>query len=436
MTLPRSLLLSFGATALATAVLLGGCAPDIGPAGPSRRDGDGGAGATDDGAIATVTYHADVRPILARHCEGCHVAGGIAPFPLDTYDIARTTSLQIASATRARRMPPYPANASGDCNTFHDARWLSEQEIATLEAWHVAGAPEGIPVAAPERMASPTFAPGEATHRVELASPYLPAPSDDDTPLDTIRCFVVDPGLASPGFLTAYQVVPGEPRVVHHAILFEPETAASAEAAIALDAADAEPGYDCNGGPSVAAHPVVLWAPGGGALHFPSGTGLRIGTHPMVMQIHYNLGSGALPDQTRIDLVIVPSVDREARILALADPAALELAPRSESTSATAEVLAPASGLVWGVSPHMHQRGRTLRVTRDGAGPEQCMLDVDRWDFAWQLGYFYETPIAVARGDRLTLKCVYDTRSDTGVVTWGEGTGDEMCLAYFYVTAS
>jgi hypothetical protein len=37
--------------------------------------------------------------------------------------------------------------------------------------------------------------------------------------------------------------------------------------------------------------------------------------------------------------------------------------------------------------------------------------------------------------DALSLRCGYDTRSRTDTVTWGEGTSDEMCLAYLYVTS-
>lgn len=413
---------------------LAGCSAGPGPAGP--RDGADG-GAASDGAIRReVSYHGVVRPILARHCEGCHVAGGIAPFPLDTYAIAAGMSMRIAEVTRARIMPPYPANASGECNTFRDARWLEESEIATLEAWHAAGAPEGDPsIPAPERMAPPSLAPSEVTASVALASEYTPSMTDDDTPLDDIRCFVVDPGLRADGFLTAYQVVPGEPRIVHHAILFEPESADQAAAAQRLE--DGEPGlgYVCNGGPVVRAHPVVLWAPGTAATRFPEGTGLRIAPHPMVLQVHYNIAAGALPDRTRIDLAIAASVAREARILGLSDPPALQLPPRQAAAAASAEFAAPADGTVWGVFPHMHQRGRTMRVTRTGAS-EDCLLEVDRWSFMWQLGYYYETPIQVRRGERVRIDCTFDTSLETDTVTWGEGTGNEMCLSYFYVTAS
>ncbi|MDQ3033374.1 MAG: hypothetical protein M3Y87_13220 [Myxococcota bacterium] len=430
---PASLLLAL-TTSL---VFLAACEDVSSPAGPRPPVPAADASVGADGSIVGApTYHGEVRPILAARCEGCHLPGGIAPFALDTYDIAAGLSMRIAEVTRARTMPPYPVNASGDCHTFDDPRYLDEHEIATLEAWHAAGAPLGDPsTPAPTRMEPPTLAPGEATHAVELEVAYTPERSDDDTPLDEIRCFLVDPGLAAEGFLTGYEVVPGAPSVVHHAILFEPESAAAAADAAALDAEDARAGYDCNGGSRVASHPVVLWAPGGGAQRFPAGTGLRIATHPMVLQIHYNLSAGAVPDRTRVDLVVTAGGVREAQMMSIADPRALLLAPRSTAATAEATVMAPSAGQIWGAFPHMHQRGRTMRITQRRAGAaDACMLDVDRWDFDWQLGYYYESPIAVARGDVIHVECSFDTTGETEMVTWGEGTPNEMCITYLYVT--
>jgi acetoin utilization protein AcuB len=52
---------------------------------------------------ATPTYTSDIEPILRRQCVGCHRAGDIAPFSLDSYDEARVRGRAIA-ATHALRM--------------------------------------------------------------------------------------------------------------------------------------------------------------------------------------------------------------------------------------------------------------------------------------------------------------------------------------------
>ena len=90
---------------------------------------------------------------------------------------------------------------------------------------------------------------------------------------------------------------------------------------------------------------------------------------------------------------------------------------------------------VWGVFPHMHKLGTSLRAEFDHAGQPQCLTDVPRWDFNWQQGYFYEGgPKIVGGGDMLRISCTYNTMSMGEPVTWGEGTDDEMCLAFMYVS--
>ncbi len=88
-----------------------------------------------------------------------------------------------------------------------------------------------------------------------------------------------------------------------------------------------------------------------------------------------------------------------------------------------------------GVFPHMHTRGRSLRVEVDHAGQTQCLTDVPRWDFNWQQGYFYDGPPRIAGGgDMLRITCTHDTSAEGQPITWGEGTDDEMCLAFLYVS--
>ena len=64
----------------------------------------------------------------------------------------------------------------------------------------------------------------------------------------------------------------------------------------------------------------------------------------------------------------------------------------------------------------------------------QCLLDIPRWDFGWQLFYTLEQPIGLEVGDKLRLTCAYDTTTRTTTTTWGPSTEDEMCLGYTYFT--
>jgi hypothetical protein len=85
----------------------------------------------------------------------------------------------------------------------------------------------------------------------------------------------------------------------------------------------------------------------------------------------------------------------------------------------------------------MHTLGRTMRLDATipplGAG-STCFVNVDRWNFNWQNAWWYNTPIVATGATSFTLSCGYDTRGRTMPVTWGEGTNDEMCIVYLYVT--
>ena len=96
-------------------------------------------GCADDGP----TFAQDVAPILEKNCVTCHQSGGIAPFSLTSYDAAKSHAVRIAEATRTREMPPMPVNNDGSCNTYSNARWLTEDEIQTIGEWVEQDAPEG-----------------------------------------------------------------------------------------------------------------------------------------------------------------------------------------------------------------------------------------------------------------------------------------------------
>ena len=84
---------------------------------------------------------------------------------------------------------------------------------------------------------------------------------------------------------------------------------------------------------------------------------------------------------------------------------------------------------MWGVGPHMHLLGTSLSLETGG----RCALSIPRWDFHWQRAYWYADPLTIESGETMTLRCRYDNLTDREV-TWGDGTEDEMCVAFLYVT--
>lgn len=383
------------------------------------------------------TYAAAVRPLVQQYCVGCHEAGGVAPFELDDYDAARTWAASMASAVRARRMPPFLADASGRCGELRDDGWLSEEEIAVFERWVEAGTPPGdLDAPAPPPRARPALT-GDV-RRVDIGTDYLP----DPTKSDEYRCFVVDaPGAFG---VTGFNVVPGNAAIVHHLIAYQVVDETAADAVRRLDEDSPGPGYDCLGtGPGVDAHSVAGWAPGAGAEIFPEGMSVEIAAdRPLILEVHYNIAGGpGETDRTALELQVVPPGLRRPMIELIAVDYDFSGAPGIGDFTTTDDF--PVSwqlpdGLtgrlqLLSANAHMHKRGVSQRLERVKPNGEiECLLDIPRWDFDWQRTYWYSKPIAIDVGDTLRITCTFDTRGAAAPITWGEGTDDEMCLASFF----
>ncbi len=413
------------------------------------------------GEPPAVTFWDDVAPVLYDNCVTCHRQGGIGPFALENYEQALPWSTAIAAAVQGRTMPPWLVTDDGSCGDFADSRWLADETVEMIVAWNDDGSPQGEPrddltLPAPEMLqgatpfGTPNFIP--EIQGGELAE------------FDEYRCFLVDPQLAGDRFLTGYDVMPGNEAIVHHVLVMPVDPTemvgpgtTNADVMQALD--DESPdrdGWPCFGeagdGVDVSGIPVA-WAPGQGIVEFPAGTGLRIEqVEQLVIQVHYNLvnpDSRGQPDQTNVMLRLEEQVDREGFML-LPDPflesifggQPIELPPGEPSVEYTWELpvadLLAGSGIteidLVGVFPHMHEFGQAMGLEIDGPGGLECAADVPRWDFNWQLQYFYEQPRTLTTDDVLRVTCDFDTSDATEPVTPGWGTNNEMCLMGLFLT--
>src|SRR5215831_4129825 len=90
----------------------------------------------------TPTFNTDIAPIVFKNCTTCHRTGQQAvPFTLLNYEDAKKHADAIAKVTAARRMPPWPPDPATP--EFIGKRGLSAEQIAVIQRWVQAGAPEG-----------------------------------------------------------------------------------------------------------------------------------------------------------------------------------------------------------------------------------------------------------------------------------------------------
>jgi Copper type II ascorbate-dependent monooxygenase, N-terminal domain/Copper type II ascorbate-dependent monooxygenase, C-terminal domain len=445
----------------------GGDTPDTDDAGTTTEVGSGSGSA--DGAASTTaaaedptfTYYRDAKAIIDRKCGSCHRPGDIAPFSLQTYEEVQAVAAVLPSSLETQSMPPWPPAAG--CRDYEHSRALSEAEQALLLTWLDEGAPAGDPADAPGDPGAPDdWAP---TMSIEMAEPYTPTVEPDEN-----RCFLVPWPEVEAAYITGFRVIPGNRSIVHHMIMFNADADAVAELE-ALDDADPAPGYECFGGVGGRANWVGAWVPGANDDTLPAGTG--IGIEPgsmMVLQLHYNtLSSAPAPDQTRVELMLAPEVERpavtvpftkfqwvtggEPMVIPAGDPSVTHSVDMPANNPILRQIMgdlglgADDGFVVHGSGLHMHYLGTaaSISVVRSG-GSEDCMLEIPEWDFAWQGGYTLREPLRVGPDDSLRLSCTWDNSAENQhsvngellepqSVQWGEGTTDEMCLGVLYVTA-
>ncbi|MGB1277703.1 MAG: c-type cytochrome, partial [Nannocystaceae bacterium] len=249
---------------LLSTALTSGCTPGAGESSPTGSTGETDSAGTesdtgsetdtesDTGVDPNVpTYFGDVLPIFAEACENCHADGGIAPFVTNRYEDVVPWGPAIAAAVTARTMPPFLVDNSGTCETFEHARWLSDDEIATIEAWVDADMPEGTLVGEAPSPPPPNELVGEEIVKVSTPA-YTPvAKGTSDALYDDYRCFAVEIGNTETKFLQGFEIEPGNAEIVHHVVGFkvDPNRKVIGDITNAgimelLDGKDDEPGWE------------------------------------------------------------------------------------------------------------------------------------------------------------------------------------------------
>ena len=391
-------------------------------------------------AKAEITYSKEISRLYQAKCQGCHRAGDIAPFALDSYEAAKTWGEDIQRVVREKLMPPWkPVEAHGK---FKNDFGLTDEERETILAWYRANAPEGDTADMPE--------PAADTGEWQLGEPdaVIRMPELYNVPRrkDIYRCFVVPTGFDEEVWLKSVQVVPGNRQVVHHVILYLDETGRSAE----LDAKDEEPGYECFGGPGdgipiSAATMLGGWVPGTRVGLLPEGVGILLPKGArVIVQMHYYPAGKEYSDQTRVGLYVAKKTETMKRrmvYLPLVNTSfRIPAGAKDHEVTASVPVLPGLTAQVYMVVPHMHLLGKKIQVTRTNtfSRVNDTLVKIDDWDFNWQGFYAFEEPMKLNIFDNLKVACRFDNSAENPRnpstplkdVRWGEGTEDEMCLSF------
>ncbi|MEN0060731.1 MAG: hypothetical protein AAGA48_01205 [Myxococcota bacterium] len=403
---------------------------------------------------ASPTYYQDVAPLLAERCEGCHRSGGIGTFPFESYDAVAPLAPLIAESTASGQMPPWPAVESETCTPPHgwvDDLRLTDHAIDLLTAWDAAGAPAGE--------VAEVVVPPDLTALPEPSLTLTPSTSVTiEGTEDQYLCRSLDPGLDAPVWITGLQVQPGDPAVVHHALVFADPTGASASRGDDV--------WPCFGGSGVPNTSLLQpWAPGQLPYELPPDTGFPLPAGGrFVVSTHYHPVPGEVhEDASSLEIRFSPTPPaRRALVTLIGNGRGLQPGPSDRGAPEfripsgaknhveTMVFDNPADALtfkVFSVGGHLHWVGTSIEVRIERADGDTCLLNIPDWDFDWQMLYRYDAPFdalpEIRPGDRLVVRCTYDNTLDNPEVATllaeegltepidvelGEATTDEMCL--------
>lgn len=389
----------------------------------------------DESAVAKspVTYHNRVSRIVQDNCAGCHHAGGIAPFSLETPADLASHAGMIRKVVDNGTMPPWFADPSVDTgtNAVVATRWSNDRRLnpddkKALLDWLAGDRAPGNPADAPIARAYPKdWEIGKPEAVFEIPQP-IEVKATGRMPYQEVT---VETGFAEDRWVQELEVRPTAREVVHHVLVFvdppdprgtnAPARRRRGEGGVGNFFAVYVPGNN------------VLRYPEGLAKHLPAGASLRF-------QIHYTPKGTATRDQTRLGLKFARKTpEHEVRVAAIA-PLQLVIPAGAANHEVRAALPVPFNARVLSFMPHMHLRGKAYRYElEDSQGRRSMLLDVPHYDFNWQLQYQLAEPLEVSAGSRLHGTAWFDNSAgnpanpDPGRdVKWGIQTEDEMALGY------
>jgi hypothetical protein len=410
---------------------------------------------------APVTFTHDVAPILYQHCVACHHPNDIAPMSLLTYKDARPWAASIREAIVSGKMPPWKADP-------HFGRWsndprLSDAEIATIKAWIEGGKVEGD---AKDMPAAPVFTDGWKMGKPD-AIIAIPEQVIEGTGPDEYVYLNVPTNFKEDRWVVAAELRPGNRRIVHHAHVFvvdKAEPSATAKPAekdpqreyanwlmvkqgslewmrpeapvidngCSVDDNGLLPGHKSSDLGSL----ISSYLPGREPDVYPEGTARLVPAGASVnFQIHYSRTTGKREvDATSVGLIFAKEPPRQiSRRIDLSNqmfriPAGAPDHPVSECHTFSKDVL------ITSLTPHMHLRGKSMRIVADlPSGEKKTLLYVPAYSFNWQITYRAEDPIFLPKGTRIEVLATFDNSANnptnpdpTKVVRWGSASETEM----------
>ena len=369
-------------------------------------------------------YAIEIAPIIAEQCASCHREGGIGPFAMDSHLMLQGWSPMIREVLLTKRMPPTQVDPY--IGHFSNARYISDTDLQRLVHWIDAGAPRGGADTDPlTQLQFPNrreWQLGEPDFIVKAPAHEIPATGV----LDYINVEVELP-FEEDKWIRAVQYIAGDEAVLHHLLSYvtAPREAVQEESPVAVNASTRF---------------LEGYAPGKvDAITFPQNTGVYIPQgHNLSMQFHYTANGRATVDETLLGLYMhddPPAYENFTESVS----GMFRIPPFAGNHAASAEYVFAEDVVVTGLRPHMHFRGKDMKLSAelpDGSITE--LLSVPNYSYAWQPTYALEEPVNLPAGTMVHVTGTFDNSEynpanpdPSKELTFGLQSWDEMFIGYW-----
>lgn len=363
------------------------------------------------------SYVREIGPLLKSRCANCHRPGGIGSFAMTNHASVAARRESIRINILEGLMPPWHADAAHQ--RFANDFSLNPAEQAAVVAWLDAGAPAdaGADPLAQVDPPPPDWEIGTPDRVLSIANQSLPATGEIP-----YRYLLVANPFTTNVWLRAAAVRPGNRAVVHHALIFYARNIADF-----LEVQGGLGGF------------FAAYVPGMDQTTYPAGTAKFLPPGGFfVFQMHYTPTGTATTDRTQLGLYLANGpAGRELKTTA-AYTTDLQIPPGARDYVRQAERVLAKDSVLYEMSPHMHYRGSWMRFEAlYPDGTQETLLNVPKYDFAWQALYRLQEPRRVPAGTRIRITGGFDNSvtnpwnpNPASLVTFGEQTDDEMFIGY------
>lgn len=378
--------------------------------------------------MAQVTYK-DVAPIFYSRCTSCHNQYSHGASLLG-YNQVQANKSTITAYLNSGYMPPWHPDTT--YTRFAEEHIITQAEKTSILNWIASGAPAGDTTLVPS---PPTYSRYQL-NGVPSLELKIPTFVSNASTTDSHVSFALPTGLTQDYTIRAFEIVAGNPSIVHHVV-------------VNIDTTGTQTSN--TGGNCFSSSGILLggYAPGGNPCVFPSSTQLKMGMKikagsNIMLNIHYPAGTAGQTDSTKIRLYFYPQNTQGIRPILTAEIKNNKLIVMA-NTIAPFSAQFPVSGSlamqmsIFSVFPHSHYLCKSILSYAYTALDTIPLVKINNWDFDFQGYYTFRHLVKIPLSHTLYAKHTYDNTSNNPNnpnsppinVYYGKNSSDEMLTDAF-----